>query len=348
MGLKHMLDGREAYEYARQVGYTEPVRIRALVAKYGPLVLTCVPMAKINVWDSYLAALEYATDGKIDWGGFNFGSINPQTEAQRQAAIKAIKSELTRPLDKERLAYYREHGGKVRGQVNHFDFHIFKFRRLLKHLNDRGPVTPAIADALYDNGKLGLADGNHRAAAYHNQGKPSMRVYVPQQLLEYLEAGIENNSDLPEVGPGKLGKGLRVVLQKRQLTAAQQKEHHISELLAGLSDGDLINISPKILARAVEDHRLPKKMAVNRQALKGWLLGMIRNTLEKMPTETVLSVRGFQYNPEEKAPFRVENGAVILGSEGILPDRAGRIVFLWQAARAAERDNAMREGAARL
>lgn len=344
MGLKRVLNGEEAYEYARQVGYTEPVRIRALVAKYGPLVLTRVPMSKINVWDSYLAALEYATEGKIDWDGFHFVSTNPQTKAQRQAVIKAIKTELTRPLDKERLAYYREHGGKVRGQVNHLDFHIFKFRRLLKHLKDKGPVTPAIADALYDNGKLGLADGNHRAAVYYIQGKPSMRVYVPQQLLEYLTAGAENRNDLPKAGVGKLGKGIRAVLKKRQPTAAHQKERHIAELLAGLSDGSL-NISSEILARAVEDHRLPKKVATNHQALKAWLLGTARDTLEKMPAEMVLNIRLLQYDPRESAPFRTKNGTLTLGPEGMLPDRSGRLASLWQAVRVIERDNAMREGA---
>jgi len=344
MGLKRILNGEEAYEYAKHVGYTEPIRIRALVAKYGPLVLTRVPMSKINVWDSYRAALEYATEGKINWDNFRFVSVNPETEAQKQAAIKAIKTELSRPLDQGRLTYYRNHGGKAQGQVSHLDFHIFKFRRLLKHFKDKGPVTPAIADALYDNGKLGLADGNHRAAVYDAQRKPSIRVYVPQLLLESLTTGGDNKGGLPRSGVGKLGKGIHVVLQKRQPTAAEQKERHIAELLAGLFNNDK-SISPEMLSSAIEDHRLPKKVAANNQYLKSWLFRAIRSTLKKMPAETVLGIQDLQYDPKEKAPFRTESGTVILGPEGMLPNRAGRMVFLWQAARVTERDNAMREGA---
>lgn len=337
MGLKRMLNGEEAYEYAKQIGYTEPVRSRALVGKYGPLVLTRVPMAKINVWDSYRVALEYTTAGKVNWDNFRFVSVNPKTEAQRQTAIKAINTELSRPLDQGRLTYYRNHGGKMQGQVSHLDFHIFKFRRLLKHFKDKGPVTPAIADALYDNGKLGLADGNHRAAVYYAQGKPSIRVYVPQQLLESLTSGSDNKEDLPRSGVGKLGKGIHLVLQKRQPTTAERKEHHIADLLTSLFDND-ITVSPEILSNAIEDHRLPKKVAANSQSLKSWLFRAARITLEKLPAETVLSIRDLRYDPKEKAPFRTKSGTVILGLEGMLPNRAGRMVFLWQAARTAERE----------
>ncbi len=115
-GIKADTKWRRGLRICKACRYTEPIRIRALVAKYGPLVLTRVPMSKINVWDSYRAALEYATEGKINWDNFRFVSVNPETEAQKQAAIKAIKTELSRPLDQGRLTYYRNHGGKAQGR----------------------------------------------------------------------------------------------------------------------------------------------------------------------------------------------------------------------------------------
>ncbi|MHB1419308.1 MAG: hypothetical protein ACYCX4_06910 [Bacillota bacterium] len=201
------LDAEAAYVYAKQVGYTDPQRIKQIVEENGPLILVRIPLGKINVWDSYRAALEYVQNkGHIDWENFKLSSADPDTPEEQEKAIQDIRKELFTPLDQKRQHYYLTQGGKPSKKITRLEFHIFKFKRLLKRFDK--PVktpNPAIADQLYDNGKLGLADGNHRVTVFAAQGRRSMEVYVPKRFLEQMKLD-PDEVDLPEAWVGKLGK----------------------------------------------------------------------------------------------------------------------------------------------